>query len=231
MAKIRVFITDDHAVFRDGIRMLINAQPDMEVVGEAGDVRTGLAKASEVSPDLLTLDLSMPGSNSVTLIERLRLECPRTRVLVLTMHDDVTFLRAALAAGAAGYVVKTSASGALLSALRAVHQGGTYVDAHMSEGLFQSPPGGKATRATVAPGTANPLSPRELKVLEWLAQGYTNQQVAEKLFVSTKTVEAHRARICHKLGLRTRADLVRYAMEIGLLSAVGPENPPKPRED
>jgi DNA-binding NarL/FixJ family response regulator len=197
------------------VRLLIDAQPDMEVVGEAGTAAEAERLAGETGADVLVLDLSMPGGGSISAIERLRAVCPKTRVLVLTMHDDATFVRAALTAGGCGYVVKTSASAGLLTAIRAVFQGGTYMDAGLAGSLVHSAAGTPA--AADGGGVPSALTAREKEVLARLAEGYTNQQVAEQLYLSTKTVEAHRARIYQKLGLKTRADLVRYAMEAGLL--------------
>jgi DNA-binding NarL/FixJ family response regulator len=210
MAKIRVLIADDHAVLRSGLRLLINAQPDMEVVGEAASGPEALDRAGSLRPDVLTLDLSMPGGRGIPVLERLRQQCPDTRVLVLTMHDAAAYLRAALAAGAAGYVVKTAADTELLTAIRAVAQGRTFVDLSLPAGA-----GGRPARPA-QPGQAA-LSPRELAVLRLLAQGHTNQEAADRLFLSVKTVETYRARIAEKLGLRTRADLTRYAVEAGFL--------------
>lgn len=209
MAKIRVLIADDHAVLRSGLRLLINAQPDMEVAGEAASSHEVLAKTRAAGADVLILDLTMPGGGAIKVIERLRRECPDTRVLVLTMHDDAAYLRAVLAAGGSGYVVKTAADAELLTAIRAVAGGRTFVDLSLGDdGLGQPGPAG--------------LSPREREVLALLARGHTNQEVADRLFLSVKTVETYRARSADKLGLRTRADLTRYAMGAGML---GPDAP------
>ena len=217
MAKIRVLIADDHAVLRAGLRMLINAQPDLEVVGEAANAREALTQAKALTPDVLTLDLSMPGGGSVKTIERLRQECPRTRVLVLTMHDDAAYLRAVLAAGGSGYVVKSAADAELLTALRAVARGRTFVDLDLDPLQAPLTLGQDATRPNSPGGQA--LSRRENEVLELLAQGLTNKEIAERIFLSVKTIETYRARLMEKLGLRTRADLVRYALEMGLLTS------------
>jgi DNA-binding NarL/FixJ family response regulator len=223
MARIRVLLADDHAVLRAGLRMLINSQPDMELVGEAADCGEALAKARRLKADVLTLDLTMPGGSGIKAIERLRHESPQTRVLVLTMHDDAAYLRAALAAGAAGYVVKTAADTQLLSAIRAVHLGRIVVEVNL-------PAGGPPPAA--APGPAHPagfasLSPREREVFTLLTQGHTNQEIANQLFLSVKTIETHRAHIADKLGLRTRAELVRYALDMGLLAPTKANGAPR----
>jgi DNA-binding NarL/FixJ family response regulator len=210
VAKTRVLVADDHAVLRAGLRLLLNAQPDLEVVGEAADTREAFTKVREARPDVLTLDLTMPGGGSIKLIERLRQECPDTRVVVLTMHDDPAYLRAVLAAGAFGYVVKTAADAELLTAIRTVARGRIFADLQLSENKLPIGP---------AAGEAG-LSQREREVLALLAQGHTNQEIADRLYLSVKTIETYRSRITEKLGLRTRAELVRYALGVGLL---GPE--------
>jgi DNA-binding NarL/FixJ family response regulator len=217
MTPIRVVLADDHAVLRAGLRLLINAQPDMEVVGEAADTNEALERVRALQPNVLSMDLTMPGPSSIKMIERLRQECPQTQVLVLTMHDDQAYLRAVLAAGAGGYVVKSVADAQLLNAIRAVHQGRIVVDVNLPRDL-NTPIAGPRTGsgAPAARGFAG-LSAREREVLTLLAQGYTNQEIADKLFLSVKTIETYRARIADKLGLRSRAELVRYALEVGLL--------------
>src|SRR5262245_65048872 len=207
MTKIRVLIADDHAVLRAGVRLLINAQPDMEVVGDAADAHEPVRQAQAAAPDVITLDLTMPGGSSVKAIERLRQECPQVRVLALTMHDDPAYLRAVLAAGGAGYVVKTAADAELLTAIRAVARGRTFVDLNLA--------GAGAVFGGGAPGPGGPpaLSQREREVLTLLARGHTNQEIADRLFLSVKSIETNRARIGDKLGQRNRADPVRHATE------------------
>lgn len=215
MANIRVLIADDHAVLRAGLRVLIDAQPDMEVVGEAADGEEAARKAVDMRPDVALIDITMPGSGGIKAIGRIMDACPQTRVLVLTMHDVPGYLRSALAAGATGYVVKRAADSELLSAIRGVHRGRTVLDPALATAVVQGALGKKAS-----PGQpANPLSPREREVLDLVAQGYTNQQVADRLGLSVKTVETYRARLVEKLGLRSRADLVRYALDSGLFGA------------
>jgi two-component system, NarL family, response regulator NreC len=224
MAKIRVLIVDDHAVVRAGLRMLIEAQPEMAVVGEAGDGLAAVRLACEADPDVVTMDVTMPGMSGIKTVERLRRDCPRARVLVLTMHDDTAYLQAALAAGASGYVLKTAEETELLAAIRAVHRGHTFVDSHLTQGLVQTLLSPKVPDDT--PDPKGPLSQREREVLQLLAEGHANRVIAERLFLSVKTIETYRTRIAEKLGLRTRADLVRYAIETGLLGS----SPPAPDE-
>jgi len=204
MASIRILIADDHAVLRAGLRMLLEAQNDMRVVGEAGDGSEVSRKTRELQPDVVLTDLSMPGPGSGDVIRQVLRACPSTRVLILTMHDDPAYLAAALSAGAAGYVVKKVADSELVQAIRAVHAGRTFVD------LTQ----------TTHPTSQRPkdLSQREREVLRLLAQGYSNQQIATQIKVSVKTVETHRTRLSEKLGLKGRAELYRFAVESGILA-------------
>lgn len=218
MGKIRVLIADDHAVLRAGLRILINTQPDMEVVGEAADGHEAVLKTIETEPNVALMDITMPASGGIKAIERIRQECPQTRVLVLTMHDNVAYLRLALAAGGSGYVVKKAVDSELLSAIRAVHKGHTFVDLASGNTNVQDVLVNRALKTQTRPGGPKSLlSQREKEVLHLIAQGYTNQQVADRLCLSVKTVETYRSRLVEKLELRNRADLVRYALEIGLL--------------
>jgi two-component system response regulator NreC len=223
MSKIRIFIVDDHAVLRAGLRLLMQTCDDMEVVGEAGDVAEALAQLRTVQPDIVTLDLSMPGGHGLKGIEKVREAAPGSRVIVLTMHDDPAYLRTALAMGTSGYVVKSVADTELISAIRAVHQGRVFVDARSSTAVS-----GTTAQTGTAIQTESPvikkLSTREWEVLGFIAQGHTNQAVADRLDLSVKTVESYRGRLMEKLGLKTRADLTRFAIEHGLLNS-GPSEP------
>ncbi|CAG0951811.1 Oxygen regulatory protein NreC [Phycisphaerales bacterium] len=218
MAKIRVFIVDDHAMLRTGLRMLIGAQSDLEVVGEAGDLRQAIDDVPRAAPDVITLDLSMPGGAGVAGVERLRAAAPDAKVLVLTMHDDPAYVRTAIALGAAGYVVKSAADSELISAIRAVSRGRVFVDMKGSGAL------GTVLDHRAGSQSGSPvegLSDREREVLVEVARGHTSQDIADRLGLSVKTVESYRARMMQKLGLKTRADLVRVAMECGLLGERG----------
>jgi two-component system response regulator NreC len=215
MTDIRVLIVDDHAVVRSGLKLLINTQNDMEVVGEAGDINATLEKIIEVRPDVVTLDLSMPGGDPVRLIETLTHSVPAARLLILTMHDDASMFRATIAAGAAGYLVKSAADTELLTAIRAVAAGRSFV----------SLPGNTNLNLTDSPGiqetfdhsALNSLSAREHEVLTMVAQGHTNQAIADRLFLSVKTVESYRSRLMSKLNLSTRAELTQFALRHRLL--------------
>jgi two-component system response regulator NreC len=216
VTPIRVLIADDHSVLRAGLRMLLGAQSDIDVVGEAADGLEVSRKARELRPDIVLLDLSMPGPRSGNVIREVLRACPKTRVLILTMHDDAAYLRSALSAGAAGYLVKKAADTELLSAIRAVHAGRTFVDLTRTTGLPQP------SLPAKVPGQWQPpknLSRREREVLRLLAQGHSNQQIADKIRLSVKTVETYRTRLSEKLGLKGRAELYRFAAESGILDA------------
>jgi two-component system, NarL family, response regulator NreC len=217
MSSIRVLIADDHAVLRAGLRMLIEAQSDMQVVGEAADGAEAVRHAEAIEADVVLLDLTMPGPPATVTIERLvRLE-PSPRVLVLTMHDDPVYLRTALQAGASGYIVKKAADVELLSAIRVVHRGGTFVNLTRPGEAVGGPEMRHVPRDSPAGGQPKPLSRREVEVLRLLAQGHTNQEAADRLAVSIKTIETHRKRLSDKLGLKSRAELFRFAVEARLL--------------
>jgi len=215
MSPIRVLIADDHAVLRSGLRMLLEAQPDIEIAGEAGDGPQVVQRARELQPDVVLMDLTMPGPPSGEVIGQVLRAAPATRVLILTMHDDPAYLASALAAGAAGYVVKKVANSELLIAIRAVHAGRTFVDLTQT---LTPPPSQRKSRRGKQP---TELSRREREVLRLLAQGHSNQQVADQIRVSVKTVETYRTRLRVKLGLKERAELYRFAVESGLLNPDG----------
>jgi two-component system response regulator NreC len=217
MNRIRVLIVDDHTILRSGLRKLLEIEPDIEVVGEAADVTGAATAIRSLKPDVVTLDVSMPGGSGISLIQQVRDDSPGTRFVVLTMHADPAYCRTAVAAGAQGYVLKTSADTDLLVAIRAVHRGQVFIDLPSSEN-----PTGVLSQAPAPKRSA--LSDREEQVLLLLARGHTNQEAAEKLVISEKSVATYRARLLTKLGLKTRAELVRYALESGLLSPgdVGP---------
>jgi len=214
MDPIRVVIADDHAVLRAGLRLLLESQPDLQVVGEAGEGWETLHVVEQCKPDVVLLDLSMPGPGGLEVLREIKRRAPGTKVLVLTMHEDEGYLRNVLRAGGSGYVVKKAADAELLSAIRAVSRGGVYIDPSLTRGLVEDilEEEGQGRRPD-----ENVLSEREREVLVLLALGHTNQEIANKLCLSVKTVETYRARIQEKLQLHSRAALVRYALEKGLL--------------
>lgn len=213
--RIRILLADDHAVLRAGLRLLINAQPDMEAVGEAQDGLETLSQAEAIRPDVILLDLSMPRAGGLAILRELRARAPHSRILVLTMHADEEYLREALRLGAAGYVVKSAADQELLSAIRAVSRGQIYIHPTMTRALL----GDLLPDAEARPQDPwDSLSEREQQVIVAVARGYANREIAEQLHLSVKTVETYRARAMEKLGLPNRAQLLQYAIRRNLLN-------------
>jgi DNA-binding NarL/FixJ family response regulator len=214
MAKLRVYLADDHAVVRSGLKALINAQPDMEVSGEAGDGRTACDQVQELQPDVVVMDVSMPKLNGAQATVQLKQACPKVKVLALTVHEDKGYLRLLLEAGASGYVLKRAAAEDLIHAIRTVAAGGVYLDPALAGqvvGSFvRSPAGHRAPEG-------GDLSDREAEVVRLIAAGYSNKEIASRISLSVKTVETYKARSMEKLGLESRADLVRYALQRGWL--------------
>jgi two-component system response regulator NreC len=214
----RIVLADDHTLVRDGLRRVIESEADFKVVGEAANVAATIAEVTAQRPDILLLDVSMPGGGGIAALDEIRKASPATRILVLTMHEDPAYLRVALVSGASGFLLKHAAGRELVAAIRVVLQGRTYVDPTLAgvalhEALRPAQPS-QASRD----GGPERLSPRETQVLRDLALGFTNKEVAERLAVSVKSVETYRARLFEKLGLERRADLVRYAIAHNLMT-------------
>lgn len=210
---ITVALCDDHAVVRSGLRRLLEDQADLRVVGEAGTAEDAVEVARAERPDVFVMDLGLRGTNGFEATRQVRETSPDTRVLVLTAHDDVGYLRKAFAAGARGYLVKDAADLELVQAVREVAAGREYVDPSLGAALLT--PDAPAPRPA---GPGGELSERELEVLRLIALGYTNAQAAEVLYVSVRTIETHRAHIQQKLGVKERAELVRLARDLGVLA-------------
>jgi DNA-binding NarL/FixJ family response regulator len=210
---IRTLIVDDHAVVRAGLRLLLDAQDDIEVVGEAGSAEAAVFEARALKPDVILMDVVMPGKSGIEAAPLVLHEAPEAKVLVLSMQDDPRYVREAFAAGAAGYVLKEAADAELVQAVREVAAGGSYV--HPALGARMVVAEAEAKRQA----EADPLSEREREVLRLLALGHTNQEIAKLLYISVRTAETHRAHIMQKLRLSTRAELVRYALAHGLLES------------
>ncbi len=205
----KLVIADDHAIVRSGLRMLLDAEPDFEVVAEAGDVASALRYVRAHRPQVLVLDLNMPGEPSLPAIGSFREASPDTQIVVLTMQSDPAFAREALRGGALGYVLKEAADAELVEAVRLAAQGRTYLHPELGAKLAAAPP--------EPSGPPDGLTEREVEVLTLIALGHTNNEIAAQLFLSVRTIESHRAHIQQKLLLNTRAELVRYALEKGLI--------------
>jgi DNA-binding NarL/FixJ family response regulator len=208
-AAIRVVLADDHVAVREGLRLLIEGQPDMEVVAEASDGVSAVEHAKALKPAVVVMDISMPGMNGLVATRTLRAQLPDTAVIILTRHGDDAYLQELLRAGAAGYVLKQSPAAELLQAVRAVAAGGQYLDSSLT-GRVTAGFVGRKSRGPKQPGAA--LSERESEVLRLIASGYSNKEIAGQLDLSVKTVEVHKANSMRKLGLTGRIDIVRYAI-------------------
>jgi len=209
---VRVLIVDDHAVVRSGLRLLLAAEEGIEPVGEAGTAREGLFQARALKPDVILLDVVMPDQTGIEVLPQLVHENPQAKILVLSMQDDPHYVREAFAAGASGYVLKEAADAEVVEAIREVARGGRYVHPELGARLVAAEVDELRREAD------DPLSEREREVLRLLALGHTNQEIAKMLYISVRTAETHRAHIMQKLGLQTRAELVRHAIERGLLA-------------
>ena len=209
--SIRVLVVDDHAVVRSGLRRVLDAEPDIETVAEAANAERAVFEAMEHKPDVVLMDVVMPGKSGIEIIPTLQQNAPQAKVLVLSMQDDPRYLREAFDAGASGYVLKEAADSEVADAVRAVAAGERYVHPALGARLVQA----EAEERRRA--EEDPLSEREREVLRLLALGHTNQEIAQMLYISVRTAETHRAHIMQKLHLSSRAELVRYALEQGLL--------------
>lgn len=212
---VRILLVDDHTLLRSGLRLLLGQQPDFAIVGEAGSGAQALELAAALRPDVMLLDLNLPDGDGHSVLAKLAVVSPGTRALVLTMHEETHHLQAALSAGAAGYVLKRAVDTELVMAIRAVVRGEVFVHSPLTQALLAA-----SRPETPSSPQDNPwlaLSERELEVIRRVAQGYTNAEIAAELFLSTKTVETYRARSMEKLGMETRAQLVRSALKHGYL--------------
>ena len=211
MAKIRIFLTDDHTLFRQGIKILIGSEPDMEIVGEASNAMDAIAQAAELKPDILLMDIGMPGVSSFEATRQIRKNRPETRVLFLTMYDDEDYLVECMESGAAGYVLKDSPAAQLLGAIRELHGGGSYLSPRMLSQLvddFRS----RVKSSQRLPRFAT-LTQREREVLKLLAEGNSVKEIACTFNLSVKTIEAHKFNLMRKLDIHNKAQLVQYAVQ------------------
>jgi two-component system response regulator NreC len=215
MAKIRLLLVDDHRIVRAGLRMLFLAEKDMEIAGEVGSGSEALAAVRELKPDVVIMDVAMPGMNGIEATRHIKAANPDTAILALTMHEDEQYFFEMLNAGASGYIPKRAAPDDLVSAVRAVSRGNVFLHATLAQFLvkdFLEQP------ALTSPPAAEELTPREREVLTYIAEGYTNREIAEALVISVKTVDRHRENIIQKLNLHRRAELVKYAFDKGLIT-------------
>lgn len=211
---IKVLIVDDHAIVRSGLRSILLAEPLLQLVGEATGGNEAIKLVAELDPDVLVLDISMPDLDGISVTKQLKSVHPDLKILILTIHEDKAILREAIRSGAAGYILKKAAEADLIAAIQIVLRGDMYVDPSMVREIIEDPPGALNSQNK---SISEPLTPREIDVLKLIVQGYTNRQIGEKLTISVRTVEGHRANLSSKLGLGNRVELVRYAREHGYL--------------
>ncbi len=210
---IKVLIADDHAIVRRGLRTLIDSEPTMQLIGEAEGGRDAIEKVEANRPDVLILDLSMPDMDGIAVTKAIKARFPEMCVLILTVHEDDALLRAALKSGASGYILKRAAEEELVAAIHRIVRGDLYVDPSVMRHLV----GDAAPDAQNVDVQHHELTPRETEVLKLIAEGHTNRQIGEVLFISVRTVESHRASLSAKLGLQSRVEIVRYARESRLI--------------
>jgi two-component system response regulator NreC len=218
MRKIRLLLVDDHALVRSGLRMLLQGQPDMVIEAEADTGTAGVQRAQELQPDVVVMDITMPDMNGIEATRAIKRACANTAVLALTMHEDRTYFFEMLNAGASGYVPKRAAPDELVTAIRTVHSGEVYLYPSLAKTLVQDYLVKGRSVAPAAEGEVDLLSEREHEVLTLIAEGKHNREIAEQLTISVKTVSRHRENIMRKLNLHDRVDLVKYAIEKGLIT-------------
>ncbi len=207
--KLRILLAEDHLTVREGVKLLVNAQPDMEVVGEAGDGEIAIQEAERLKPDIIVMDVSMPNLNGLKATKRLRRQNPDIKILTLTRHTDDGYLRQLIGAGANGYVLKQSAPTELITAIRTVAAGNSYLDPSLTRKVM----GGYVNRSDSLRGeNKGDLSERESEVLKLISFGYSNKEIGAQLDLSVKTIEAHKSNAMRKLGITSRIDIVRYAI-------------------
>ena len=217
MSNIRILIADDHAIMREGVRALLEIHEDMEVIGEASDGREAIAQVSELTPDIILLDISMPFMDGLEATRRIRKANPNTNVLILTQHEDKEYVLSAVKAGAAGCISKKAVSSELVSAIRAIYRGGSFLYPPVAKLLIED----YLQRTDGETDPYERLTDREREVLQLVAEGRTNQEIADLLVLSMKTVLGHRAKIMEKLDIHSRTDLIKYAIRRGLISVDG----------
>jgi two-component system response regulator NreC len=215
MKKIRLLVADDHKIFRQGITKLLEQEPDLQVVGEAADGREAVKKATELKPDLVLMDIAMANLNGLEATRQIKKVLPETKIIMVTMHKNEEYILQSFQAGASGYILKEGAVEELVNAIRSIHQDKSFLSPTISKTLIDAYLRKMETGKTETPFDL--LTDREREVLQLIAEGYTNREVAKSLFISVKTVEAHRAHIMQKLNIHDVAKLVKYAIQKGLV--------------
>lgn len=209
---IKILLVDDHGVLRAGLRALLNREKDMQVVGEAGSAAEALHLSGQLAPDVILMDISLPDQSGIQVTQTIKARYPKLRILILTIHEDEGLLRAAIQNGASGYILKRAVASELVNAIHSVQAGDLYIHPAMTRALL-----GESSPERASAADTLTLTARETDVLRLIAQGFTNRQIAEKLTLSIRTVESHRANLMEKLDLHSRVELVRYAAKRGLL--------------
>ena len=212
MSRIKILVVDDHAIMRDGIRALLNLRDDIEIVGEASEGNEAIEKAEELAPDVIVMDIAMPGMDGLEATRRITKKNPKVKVLVLSQHDDKEYILSAIKAGVVGYVPKRALGLELVSAIRAVHQGDSYLYPSAAAAVIRDYLKGAVKEPY------DRLTAREREILTLIAEGHTSREIADKLFISLKTVLGHRTKIMEKLDLHNRSELIKYAIRKGLIS-------------
>lgn len=215
--QTRIIIVDDHPLFREGLKSVLERDARFTVVGEAGTGESGISLIERLKPDLVLMDISMPGKDGIQITRKIRSTYPDLGIIIITMHSEISYITMAFQAGVNGYLAKESAADKLLETLDTVLDGEYYLDSLLSPSIVGKLKGGSQSDGAVTGVPYNSLTPREQQILRLLAEGYSTQEVAKSLFISPKTVENHRGRVMKKLGLRGDIDLVRYAARIGLI--------------
>ncbi len=213
MDKIRLLVADDHAIMRDGIRALLSLNDDIEIVGEASTGQEAVEKSAELNPDVIIMDIAMPGMDGLEATRRILKQNPKARILILTQHDDKEYVLSAIKAGSTGYLPKRALGSELVSAIRAVNRGDSFLYPSAASALI------KDYRSQAQDGDAySQLTPREREILKLIAEGHTSREIADMLFISVKTVMGHRTKLMEKLNLHNRTELIKYAMRKGIVS-------------
>jgi DNA-binding NarL/FixJ family response regulator len=213
--KIRVLLADDHRMLREGIRALLERQEDIQVVGEAADGREAVRLTTQLCPDVVVMDVSMPMLNGIEATRQIRRDCPDVRVLILTVHESEEYVAQLLVAGASGYIIKRAAGEELVSAIRAVHQGEAFLYPSIARVVIEDYV--RRLQAGTGLSAQEVLTDREREVLQLIAEGYTNREIADLLHLSIKTVQNHRSKIMNKLDLHDRGELIKYAIQQGII--------------